>query len=77
MSFAIATSFDKEERKIYMVNLELDDITQEVIKVVSEDCFFDPAWALMDDDTWLREIPVIEAQHEANCAITKAKVLSH
>lgn len=74
MSHAIATSFDKEERKIFMVHLEIDDNTQEVIDVVSEDCFCHPSWADMDEDAWLREIPAIEAQMMTQDIIAKAKL---
>jgi hypothetical protein len=76
MSHCVATFLDEEERVVYVGVFQIDDETDEVIEQISEDAYTKEHWADMNDDTWLREIPVIRAEMEANSAIVKAQFFS-
>ena len=74
MEHSVGYSFDTESRVVYIAQWsenENGDIT-----VISENSYANEQWSLMDEDTWLREIPAINAELEANAFLAKLRVVA-
>jgi hypothetical protein len=74
MEHSVGYSFDIENRVVYIARWsenENGDIT-----VISENSYANDQWSVMDEDSWLREIPAINAELEANALLAKLRVVA-
>jgi hypothetical protein len=72
MTHTVGIQFDTEDRIVYVAIFEEGENGD--MTMISEEAFSKPQWDDMDDDAWLREIPAINAEIEANTFIAKLQV---
>jgi hypothetical protein len=72
MTHVVGVSFDTEDRIVYVATFEENENGD--MTIINEDAYCKDQWSLMDDDTWLREIPAINAELEANAFLAKLQV---
>jgi hypothetical protein len=72
MTHVVGVSFDTEDRIVYVATFEENENGD--MTIINENAFAKDQWSMMDEDTWLREIPAINAEIEANTLIAKLQV---
>lgn len=72
MTHAVGVQFDTEDRIVYVAIFEQN--AEGDMTMLNEDAYSKDEWSVMDDDAWLREIPAINAEIEANTFLAKLQV---